>query len=191
MRDWPDRRLLELLKIEIPIVQAPMAGSDSVALARSVSSAGALGSLACALLSPDAVREAMRALRHEIACPFNLNFFCHAMKAPDPAATERWKMFLAPHYKTWGLNIETVAEGRLRMPFDDEMCAVVEELRPEIVSFHFGLPDPHLLGRLKRHGIKIVSSATSVREAVWLESRGCDAIIAQGVEAGGHRGLFL
>ena len=191
MRDWPDRRLLELLKIEIPIVQAPMAGSDSVALARSVSSAGALGSLACALLSPDAVREAMRALRHEIACPFNLNFFCHAMKAPDPAATERWKMFLAPHYKTWGLNIETVAEGRLRMPFDDEMCAVVVELRPEIVSFHFGLPDPHLLGRLKRHGIKIVSSATSVREAVWLESRGCDAIIAQGVEAGGHRGMFL
>src|SRR5437773_12025455 len=102
MQHWSNRRLLELLKLEIPIVQAPMAGSDSVALARSVSSAGALGSLACALLSPDAVREAMRALRHEMARPFNLNFFCHAMKAPDPAATVRWKTVLASHYKTWG-----------------------------------------------------------------------------------------
>ena len=191
MQHWPDRRLLKLLKIEIPIVQAPMAGSDSVALARSVSSTGALGSLACALLSPDAVREAMRALRHEMARPFNLNFFCHAMEAPDPAATERWKRFLRPHYERWGLDIETVAESRLRMPFNEEMCAVVEELKPEVASFHFGLPTPELVDRLKRHGIKIVSSATSVREAQWLESRGCDAIIAQGIEAGGHRGMFL
>ncbi len=191
MQHWPDRRLLELLNIEMPIVQAPMAGSDSVALARSVSSTGALGSLACALLSPDAVREAMRALRHEMTRPFNLNFFCHAMEAPDPAATERWKRFLRPHYERWGLDIETVAETRLRMPFEEDMCAVVEELKPEVVSFHFGLPTPTLVDRLKRHDIKIVSSATSVREAEWLESRGCDAIIAQGIEAGGHRGMFL
>jgi nitronate monooxygenase len=99
MQHWPDRRLLELLKIDLPIVQAPMAGSDSIALARSVSSTGALGSLACALLTPDAVREAMRALRHEMARPFNLNFFCHAMAAPDLAARERWKRFLRPHYE--------------------------------------------------------------------------------------------
>ena len=191
MRDWPDRRLLELLEIEVPVIQAPMAGSDSVALARGVSSAGALGSLACALLSPDQVRESMHALRHQLAHPFNLNFFCHPMQAPDPSATKRWKEFLGPHYKRWGLDIDTVAEGRLRMPFDDEMCAVVEELKPEVVSFHFGLPSAPLLSRLKRHGIRILSSATSVREAVWLESRGCDAIIAQGLEAGGHRGMFL
>jgi nitronate monooxygenase len=191
MQDWPDRRLLELLKIEIPIIQAPMAGSDSVALARSVSSAGALGSLACALLSPDAVREAMRALRDELARPFNLNFFCHPMEAPDSAAIERWKRFLEPHYERWGLDIGTVAESRLRMPFDDEMCAVVEEVKPEAVSFHFGLPRPNLVDRLKAHCIRIVSSATSVMEAEWLEARGCDAIIAQGLEAGGHRGMFL
>jgi nitronate monooxygenase len=191
MQDWPDRRLLELLKIEIPIVQAPMAGSDSVALARSVSSVGALGSLACALLSPDGVRDAMLALRQEMARPFNLNFFCHAMEALDPAATDRWKRLLRPHYERWGLEIETVAEGRLRMPFNEEMCAVVEELKPEVVSFHFGLPTPRLVDRVKRHGIRILSSATSVREAEWLEERGCDAIIAQGIEAGGHRGMFL
>jgi len=187
VRDWPDRRLLELLHIEIPIIQAPMAGSDSVALARAVSSAGALGSLACALLSADKVREAVRAMPR----PFNLNFFCHAMRIPDAAAIERWKAFLRPHYERWGLDVETVAESRLRMPFDEEMCAVVEELRPEVVSFHFGLPELELLGRLKRQGITILSSATSVREAQWLESRGCDAIIAQGAEAGGHRGMFL
>src|SRR4051812_32465488 len=118
MQNWPDRRLLELLKIEIPIVQAPMAGSDSIAFARSVSSTGALGSLACGLLSPDAVREAVRALRHEMARPFNLNFFCHVLEDPDSAAMENWKRFLTPHYERLGLDIETVAEGRLRMPFD-------------------------------------------------------------------------
>jgi nitronate monooxygenase len=191
MQHWPDRRLLDLLKLEIPIIQAPMVGSDSVALARSVSSTGALGSLACALLSPDEVREAARALRNEMTRPFNLNFFCHRMEAPDTAATEKWKGFLRPHYERLGLDIESIAESRLRLPFDEEMCAVVEEVRPEVVSFHFGLPAPDLVERLKRHGIKILSSATSVREAKWLASRDCDAIIAQGFEAGGHRGMFL
>lgn len=191
MANWPDRRLLNLLNIEIPIIQAPMAGSDSVALARSVSSTGALGSLACALRSADSVREVMRALRREMVRPFNLNFFCHTMESLDAAAVEKWKIFLRPHYERWGLDIDTVAETRLRQPFDEEMCAVVEELKPEVASFHFGLPRPNLVERLKRCGAKILSSATSVREAKWLESRGCDAIIAQGIEAGGHRGMFL
>ena len=93
MQHWPDRRLIDLLNLEFPIIQAPMAGSDSVALARSVSSTGALGSLACALLSPDDVRTAMHALRHEMPHPFNLNFFCHTMEPPDAAATEKWKSF--------------------------------------------------------------------------------------------------
>ena len=190
MQSWPDRSLLELLKLEIPIIQAPMAGADSVALARSVSSTGALGSLACALLSPDDVRLAVHALQ-QIRRPFNLNFFCHTLEAPDAAVMERWKGFLRPHYERMGLDIGSIAESRLRLPFDDEMCAVVEEVRPEVVSFHFGLPATNLLERLKRQGIKILSSATSVREAKWLAARGCDAVIAQGIEAGGHRGMFL
>jgi nitronate monooxygenase len=188
---WPDRRLLDLLKIEIPIIQAPMAGSDSVALARSVSSTGALGSLACALLSPDDLRKAVRALRNGMTQTFNLNFFCHRMEVPDTTAIEKWKDVLRPHYQRLGLDIENVPETRLRLPFDEEMCAVVEEVQPEVVSFHFGLPAPTLVERLKRRGIRILSSATTVKEAQWLASRGCDAIIAQGIEAGGHRGMFL
>jgi len=113
------------------------------------------------------------------------------MEAPDAAAQERWKNFLRPHYLRLGLDIESVRETRLRLPFDEEMCAVLEEVRPQVVSFHFGLPKPELVDRLKRLGIKILSSATSVREAKWLESHGCDAIVAQGLEAGGHRGMFL
>jgi len=191
MQDWPDRRLAELLKTEVPIIQAPMAGSDSVALARSVCAAGALGSLACALLSAEGVRQAVGALRDESTRPFNLNFFCHTMEAPETAEIERWRTFLRPHYERWGLDIDAVGESRLRQPFDAEMCAVLEELKPPVVSFHFGLPRQDLVERIKRYGAKILSSATSVREAKWLESRGCDAIVAQGSEAGGHRGMFL
>jgi nitronate monooxygenase len=170
MNAWPDPRLLDLLRLEIPIIQAPMAGSDSVALARSVSSTGALGSLACALLSPHEVGEAVCALSQGMTRPFNLNFFCHTMERPHPDAMQKWKNVLRPHYERLGLDIESVAETRLRRPFNDEMCAIVEEARPEVVSFHFGLPEPALVERLKRQRIKILSSATSVREAKWLES---------------------
>ncbi len=191
MGDWPDRRLLDLLNLEIPIIQAPMAGSDSVALARSVSSTGALGSLACALLSPSGVRDAVDKLRDGMARPFNLNFFCHRMETPSAADLERWKNFLRPHYAKLGLDIESVPETRLRLPFDSEACEVLEDVKPEVVGFHFGLPPAELLDRLKRVGVKILSTATTVREAQWLEAHGCDAIIAQGLEAGGHRGMFL
>ncbi len=191
MGNWPNRRLLDLLKLEIPIIQAPMAGSDSVALARSVSSTGALGSLACALLTPDGVREAARAIREEMSRPFNLNFFCHTMELPETAAKERWKSFLRSHYERLGLDIEAVAESPLRLPFNEEMCEIVEEVNPAVVSFHFGLPTPDLIDRLKKRGIGVLSSATSVEEAKWLEDRGCDAVIVQGFEAGGHRAMFL
>ncbi|MGC4049550.1 MAG: nitronate monooxygenase, partial [Paludibaculum sp.] len=106
MQDWPDRRLLELLKVEIPIIQAPMAGSDTVALARAVASAGGLGSLACALLGPDAIRESVHAFRAQNSRPINLNFFCHHMAAPDEAAMRKWREFLRPHYQQYGLDIE-------------------------------------------------------------------------------------
>jgi len=191
MPGWPDRRIIDLLGIDVPIIQAPMAGADSVALARAVLSAGGLGSLGCALLGTEEVREAAHKLREGMAKPFNLNFFCHTLAAPDPAATEKWKNVLSPHYERWGLDIEAVPPTRLRTPFDAEVCAVVEEIRPAVASFHFGLPEPALVERLKGRGIRILSSATSVREAAWLESRGCDAIIVQGLEAGGHRGMFL
>jgi nitronate monooxygenase len=191
MQPWPDRRLLDLLNLEIPIIQAPMAGSDSVELARSVSSTGALGSIACPLLSAEDVREAVRQFRREMRRPLNLNFFCHTMEEPNPAAINRWKQFLRPHYERMGIDIESVPASRLRLPFNDEMCSVVEEVRPEVVSFHFGLPTPNLVERIKAQGLKILSSATTVREAKWLASHGCDAIIAQGIEAGGHRGMFL
>jgi nitronate monooxygenase len=115
----------------------------------------------------------------------------HIDVPPDAAAVQRWKSFLKPHYAKWSLDIDTVPEARLRLPFDDEMCSVLEEINPEVVSFHFGLPAPRLIDRLKVHGMKILSTATSVREAEWLDSRGCDGIIAQGLEAGGHRGMFL
>lgn len=192
MTRWQDRRLLDLLEIELPIIQAPMAGSDSPALAAEVSSAGGLGSLAGALLSPDTLRDGVQAIRAITPRPINLNFFCHTMTAAaDPHQVERWKQFLRPHYQRLGLDIENVPAAPLRMPFDAAACAVVEDMKPAVVSFHFGLPDPALVQRLKARGIKIFSSATSVAEARWLEARGCDAIIAQGSEAGGHRAMFL
>jgi nitronate monooxygenase len=191
MQSWPDRRLLDLLNLEIPIIQAPMAGVDSIALARSVSATGALGSLACAFLSPDDVCQATHALRDRMDRPFNLNFFCHSMSAPDNKAMERWKSFLSSHYEYFGLDIEAVTQSRLRLPFNEEMCEAVAEVRPAVASFHFGLPSPVLVERLKKQGVKILSSATSVREATWLEDRGCDAVIVQGFEAGGHRAMFL
>ncbi len=191
MSAWPNRMLLDLLQIEVPIIQAPMAGSDSVALARSVCSAGALGSLACALLSAREIRDAAREIRQHVSRPFNLNFFCHTMQPPDAVAQENWRKFLRPHYERLALDIDAVPEARLRLPFDDEVCEAVEEVLPKAVSFHFGLPAPRLIDRLKTRGIRVLASATSVREAVWLEDHGCDAIIAQGFEAGGHRALFL
>ncbi len=192
MARWRDRRFLDLVGIELPIIQAPMAGSDSPALAAEVSRAGGLGSLAGALLTPEKLRDAVSAIRASTAQPFNLNFFCHTMTpAIDPAQERRWKQVLRPHYERMGLDIENVAPAPLRMPFDEAACAVVEEIKPAVVSFHFGLPEPALMQRLKARGILILASATSVAEGRWLEQHGCDAIIAQGAEAGGHRSMFL
>ena len=183
--------MLDLLKIDMPIIQAPMAGADSIALASSVSSTGALGSLACALLSAEETRESARLLQQHHGRPFNLNFFCHSMRTPDSVAVEQWKSFLQSHYERLGLDIETVSVSRLRLPFDESTCEVLEEVKPAVVSFHFGLPATRLVERLKKCKIKILASATSVREAKWLEDHGCDAVIAQGLEAGGHRAMFL
>jgi nitronate monooxygenase len=188
---WPDRRILELFGIEHPIIQAPMAGNTTPQLVIAVAQAGGLGSLASAQYTPAQTREAILMVRAATAKPLNVNFFCHATPAPDATRAEMWRAALEPYYREFGLDPHDVPSGAGRTPFDAELCAIVEETRPEIVSFHFGLPPQPLLDRVRATGARIVSSATTVEEARWLEAHGCDAIIAMGWEAGGHRATFL
>jgi nitronate monooxygenase len=188
---WPDRRLLELFKIEFPILQAPMAGIMDADLVIAAAQGGALGSLPCAMLSVDKAREQVNIIRQRVSAPLNMNFFCHRAVEADPKREARWKQRLAPYYEELGLDPAASANAGNRAPFDAAMCALVEELKPEVVSFHFGLPDQALLRRVKAAGCIVISSATIVKEAIWLEENGADAIIAQGNEAGGHRGMFL
>ncbi|UTV56701.1 NAD(P)H-dependent flavin oxidoreductase [Burkholderia arboris] len=178
------------LPSRLPLIQAPMVGSLSP-LAIAVCEAGGLGSLACAALGPQQLRDEIAAIRAHTPAPFNVNFFCHTPPAPDAEVDARWRAALAGYYAEAGVDPAGVKGGPGRAPFDDAMCAVVEELRPAVVSFHFGLPDDTLLDRVRRTGACVVSSATTVEEARWLDARGVDAIVAQGAEAGGHRGMFL
>jgi nitronate monooxygenase len=188
---WPDRRLLDLLRIEHPIIQAPMAGAMDFELAAAVSEAGGLGSLPAAMLTPDQLRDQITQFRSSTRKPLNVNFFCHVPPKPDAAREARWREQLAPYYREYGLDPTAATPFAVRAPFNEAFCNVVEETRPEVVSFHFGLPSPELMGRVKAIGAAILSSATHVGEARWLAERGVDAIIAQGLEAGGHRGIFL
>jgi nitronate monooxygenase len=188
---WPDRRLIDLFKIEFPIVLAPMAGVMDADLVIAAAQGGALGSLPCAMLSAEKAREQIQVIRQRVSAPVNMNFFCHTPVSVDPSREAAWKERLAPYYKEHGLDPAAPVNAANRAPFDGAMCEVVEELKPEIVSFHFGLPEKGLLARVKAAGCKVISSATTVKEAVWLEESGVDAIIAQGAEAGGHRGMFL
>jgi nitronate monooxygenase len=188
---WPDRRLLELFKTEFPIVQAPMAGVMDAELVITAAQGGALGSLPCAMLSAEKTREQVNIIRQRVTAPLNMNFFCHEAVPVDPKREAGWKQRLAPYYEEFGLDPGAPINAANRAPFDEAMCALVEELKPEIVSFHFGLPVPALLKRVKAAGCIVISSATIVKEAIWLEQNGADAIIAQGAEAGGHRGMFL
>lgn len=188
---WPNRRLLDLFKIEIPIVQAPMASAMDADLVIAASEAGALGSLPCATISVEKAREQVGIIRQRVTAPLNMNFFCHTAVAADAAREANWRKRLASYYKELGLDPDAEVPGANRAPFDEAMCTLVEETKPEIVSFHFGLPGKDMLARVKAAGSVIVGSATTVKEAVWLEQNGADAIIAQGAEAGGHRGMFL
>ena len=188
---WPDRRLLDLFGIELPIVLAPMAGPVLSEMTIAVANAGGLGSLPCALLSPDQARAELDKVRMSTNGPINLNFFCHTPPAFDEVREAGWRERLRPYYLELGVDPQGPIPVSNRTPFDESSCELIEEFRPEVVSFHFGLPDMRLVERVKATGAKVISSATTVREAVWLEERGCDAIIAQGNEAGGHRGIFL
>jgi len=180
-----------LFGIEHPVIQAPMAGVQASALAIAVSNAGGLGSLPCAMLAPQAMSQELEAIRSGTTKPFNVNFFCHAPPVADAAREARWRAALAPYYAEFGIDPATIAAGPGRIPFGAEAADVLEEFRPAVVSFHFGLPSPALLARVKSWGSKVLSSATTVEEALWLEAQGVDAVIAQGLEAGGHRGMFL
>ena len=188
---WPDRRLLDLFKTEFPIVQAPMAGIMDADLVIAAAQGGALGSLPCAMLSVEKAREQVNIIRQRVSAPVNMNFFCHTPIDAKPKQEAGWKARLAAYYRELGLDPAAPFSAANRAPFDAAMCALVEELKPEVVSFHFGLPDPALVKRIKAAGCFVISSATIVREAIWLEENGADAIIAQGAEAGGHRGMFL
>jgi nitronate monooxygenase len=186
------RRLLcELLDVELPIIQAPMAGVQGSALAAAVSSAGGLGSLPCALLSTDLMRAEITAIRASTDRPFNLNFFAHANPEAAPAREAQWRKLLAPYYEEFAIDAAALSESPSRAPFSARAADALEDLRPPVVSFHFGLPSEDLVKRVRSWGSKILASATTVEEARWLEDHGVDAIIAQGLEAGGHRGLFL
>ena len=183
--------LQRLLGIELPIIQAPMAGVQGSALAVAVSNAGGLGSLPCAMLSLDAMRNELAAIKAQTSKPFNVNFFCHAPPMPSAEREAAWRAALSPYYKEFGIDADTIPVGPGRAPFSSEAADVLSEFKPAVVSFHFGLPSAGLLARVRSWGAKILSSATTVEEARWLEAHGVDAIIAQGLEAGGHRGIFL
>ena len=188
---WPDRRLTELLRIEHPIVQAPMAGVMDAELVIAAAEGGGLGSLPSAMLTAEKAREQMQIIRQRVSAPINMNFFCHRPTESEAEEQARWRERLGAYYSEYGVDPDAPFSAANRAPFDEAMCAVVEELKPEVVSFHFGLPEPGLLHRVKAAGCLVMASATIVREAVWLEKNGADIIIAQGAEAGGHRGMFL
>ena len=183
--------LQRLLGTELPIIQAPMAGAQIGKLAIAVSNAGGLGSLPCAMLTVDAVRSELAAIKAATSKPYNVNFFCHTPPAPDAEREAAWRKMLSPYYKEYGIDPAAIPAGPGRAPFSAAVADALEEFKPPVVSFHFGLPSPELLARVRAWGSKILSSATSVDEARWLEARGVDAVIAQSSEAGGHQGGFL
>lgn len=183
--------LRSFLGIELPLVQAPMAGAQGSALAIAVCNAGGLGSLPCAMLTPEAMRSELVAIKAGTNSPFNVNFFVHSPPTPSEEREAAWRAALAPYYRELGIDARNIPAGPGRAPFSAQAAEVLGEFRPAVVSFHFGLPSADLVARVKAWGSRILSSATTVDEARWLEAHGVDAIIAQGLEAGGHRGMFL
>ena len=184
------RKLLDLLGIDIPVIQAPMAGASSAELVAAVSNAGGLGSFGCSRLSPAQVIEEGQRIRALTNRSFNLGFFCHDAPDVTPEQERAWRSRLTPYYGELGVDPAGVSAPS-RAPFNAEICAAVVSVGPKVASFHFGLPEPGLVESLKNAGCVIISSATTVAEAKRLVELGCDAVVAQGLEAGGHRGMFL
>ncbi len=168
-----------------------MAGVQNSALTIAVSGAGGLGSLPCAMLDTKTLRAELKAISAGCDKPYNVNFFCHHPVANDEQHESTWRAALAPYYSEYGIGVNEIPTSTRRDPFNADALEVLLDFKPPIVSFHFGLPEQSLLEGVKAMGAKVLCSATTVAEAKWLESRGVDAIIAQGLEAGGHRGMFL
>ena len=202
--DAASAQLCRLLGTRFALIQAPMAGVQNHALALAVSREGALGSLPAALLSPAQLEQELQALRAGLSnglneglpqqaapLPYNLNFFCHTPAQADLAAEQAWRQALAPYHTQYGIDASSIPAGAGRAPFSEALAEVIEPFRPPVLSFHFGLPAPALLRRAKSWGAVILSSATSVEEGLYLQAHGADIVIAQGLEAGGHRGHFL
>lgn len=186
--DWPDTRFTSLVGVRHPIIAAPMAGAAGPELAIAAIRGGALGSLPCALLPLAEIRTEMAEVRSAVAGPVNLNFFCHTL--PHGVDERRWRAALSHYYTEYGV-LPPEDPPLLRQPFGSELCELVEELRPAVVSFHFGLPEERLLARVKATGAIVLASATTVAAARWLADQGVDAVIAQGWEAGGHASHIL
>jgi nitronate monooxygenase len=183
--------LTDLLGTTFPIIQAPMAGVQASTLALAVSNAGGLGSLPCAMLSVDGVRSELASIAAQTDRPYNVNFFCHDEPVPDTQREAAWRAALAPYYREFDIDPAGIPAGPGRAPFSAAAADVLAEFRPRVVSFHFGLPSQALLARVRSWNARILACATTVDEARWLDAQGVDAIIAQGVDAGGHRGNFL
>lgn len=187
----PNENIRSLLGSELPIIQSPMAGVQDSALTIAVCNAGGLGSLPCGMLSIDKVVSEIKVIKEATTKPFNLNFFCHDMPSYNEKQHSKWQAQLTTYFSELGVECESRPNSANRTPFNHEIADAIESFSPEFISFHFGLPNRELLARIKGWGAKVVSSATTVEEALWLESNGVDGIIAQGLEAGGHRGMFL
>ena len=175
--------LQDLLGIELPIIQAPMAGWQGSAMAIAVAGAGGLGSLPCAPLTLEAMASELKAIQSATRKPFNVNFFCHSAPTVDAAREAGWRKLLQPYFQEFGV-VPADAAAPSRAPFSSAAADVLEPFKPAVVSFHFGLPAADLVGRVKSWGSKVLGSATTVEEAIWLERHGADAIIAQGFEIG-------
>ncbi|MEQ1610675.1 MAG: nitronate monooxygenase, partial [Hyphomonadaceae bacterium] len=187
---WPTDRLQKLLGIEHPVLQAPMAGASTPAMAIAVANAGGMGAMGCAMMSAEQLRAAAGEVAAGTTRAVNFNFFVH--EEPDLAkhAAEPMHEALKPYYAHYGLG-EPVAPKPGAPSFDDEILEALLACTPKVASFHFGLPKAHVVEALKRAGAKLIGNATNVAEAKALEVGGMNAIVAQGAEAGGHRGAFF
>ena len=178
------------LGIALPFIQAPMAGVQTSALALAVSRAGGLGFLPAAMLPAEQLVTELDALQAS-GLPYGVNFFAHQPAEPSPALLRAWNERLAPYFAQHNLDTATVPNVASRQPFGQAQADLLARFTPRVVSFHFGLPSAALLDAVRQTGAQIWSSATTVAEARWLAQHGVDAVIAQGWEAGGHRGHFL
>ncbi|KXF81947.1 NAD(P)H-dependent flavin oxidoreductase [Enterovibrio coralii] len=184
-------RITERLGIELPIIQAPMAGVQDADLAIAVSNAGGLGSLPCGMLDVQAMVSQIEKIKAATDKPYNLNFFCHEVVPFDDKKHQKWRERLGGYFDEFGIDEATLGNKASRLPFDENVADAIAPFAPPVVSFHFGLPSEALLTRVKGWGSVVMSSATTLEEGIWLEEQGCDVVIAQGIEAGGHRGMFL